>query len=224
MTPSPTPSRPRGPKAQRVEPAQILAAAERVFSAQGLRAASLRAIAAEAGCDPALIYYHFDSKEAMFLALLDRIFPPLHEDLVALASQEGLSTAHRLWEALRLYHRHMGHHVGVRAIIRGELLRGAEGIQPQIAARILRNAEQVARLVEAGQRTGDLRNDLDPRLATFFLLKTFIETLDFAPRFGALLQHPLDLTIPGAVKAWFHLYWRGLAADPLTPLPDLPEL
>lgn len=219
-----SPSRARGPKASRVEPAQILAAAERVFSAQGLRAASLRAIAAEAGCDPALIYYHFDSKEAMFLALLDRIFPPLHEALVDLAAQDHRPTAERLWEVLRLYHQHMGHHVGLRAIIRGELMRGAEGLQPQIAQRILRNAEQVARILREGQRRGDLRGDLDPRLATFFLLKTFIETLDFAPRFGALLQQPMDIRIPEAVLTWFHLYWRGVAADPLTPLPALPEL
>jgi AcrR family transcriptional regulator len=224
MTVPTPPSRTRGPKASRVEPAQILAAAERVFSDQGLRAASLRAIAAEAGCDPALIYYHFESKEAMFLALLDRIFPPLHEALVDLATQDHRPTAERLWEVLQLYHRHMGHHVGLRAIIRGELMRGAEGLQPQIAQRILRNAEQVARILREGQRRGELRSDLDPRLATFFLLKTFIETLDFAPRFGELLQQPMQIRIPEAVLAWFHLYWRGIAADPLTPLPALPEL
>jgi AcrR family transcriptional regulator len=206
-----------------VEPAQILEAAERVFAAQGLRAASLRAIAAEAGCDPALIYYHFDSKEAMFLALMDRVFPPLHADLLAVVAQEEAPTAARLWEVLRLYHRHVGHHAGLRAIIRGELILGAEGLQAQIATRILRNAEQVALILQQGQARGELRPDLDVRLGTFFLLKTFIETLDFAPRFGALLQGPVGIDIRGAVLAWFHLYWRGVAANPQASLPALPE-
>ncbi len=216
--------RARGPKAQRVAPDQILEAAERVFAAQGLRAASLRAIAAEAGCDASLIYYHFDSKEAMFLALLDRIFPPLHADLVELASREGEPTVLRLWEALRLYHRHVGHHAGIRSIIRGELIRGAEGLQAQIGLRILRNAGQVALILQQGLLRGELRAGLQVPLATFFLIKTFIETLDFAPRFGALLSEPVEIQVPSAVEAWFHLYWRGVAADPLTPLPALPEL
>ncbi|MDE3246833.1 MAG: TetR family transcriptional regulator, partial [Acidobacteriota bacterium] len=47
--------------------------------------ASIRAIARAAGCDPALIYYHFESKEAMFLALLDRKMPPVARELELLA-------------------------------------------------------------------------------------------------------------------------------------------
>lgn len=49
----------------------ILAAARRVFEAEGLDGASLRAIAAEAGYTPAALYFHFDSKEAVYAALLD---------------------------------------------------------------------------------------------------------------------------------------------------------
>ena len=218
------PTRPRGPKATRVEPAQILAAAERVFAAQGLQAASLRAIAAAAGCDPSLIYYHFESKEAMFLALLDRILPPLHQDLVALVARTEEPISNRLWEALRLYHRHMGHQSGLRAVIRGELVRGAEGLQTQIAGRIIRNAEQVMLILQQGIASGALRPDLDPRLGAVFLLKTFIETLDFAPRFGAVLRDPTGIDVTRAAGAWFQLYWRGVAANPLTPLPALPEL
>ncbi len=48
----------------------ILDAAKRVFAAEGLEGASLRAIAAEAGYTPAALYFHFDSKEAIYAALL----------------------------------------------------------------------------------------------------------------------------------------------------------
>jgi AcrR family transcriptional regulator len=49
----------------------ILAAARRVFEAEGLDGASLRAIAAQAGYTPAALYFHFDSKEAIYAEVLD---------------------------------------------------------------------------------------------------------------------------------------------------------
>lgn len=48
----------------------ILEAARRVFEAEGLDGASLRAIAAEAGYAPAALYFHFDSKEAIYAEVL----------------------------------------------------------------------------------------------------------------------------------------------------------
>ena len=44
----------------------ILDAARKVFEAEGLEGASLRAIAAEAGYTPAALYFHFDSKEVIY--------------------------------------------------------------------------------------------------------------------------------------------------------------
>ena len=48
----------------------ILKAAREVFEAEGLDGASLRAIAARAGYTPAALYFHFDSKEAIYAEVL----------------------------------------------------------------------------------------------------------------------------------------------------------
>lgn len=48
----------------------ILKAAREVFEAQGLEGASLRAIAARAGYTPAALYFHFESKEAIYAEVL----------------------------------------------------------------------------------------------------------------------------------------------------------
>jgi AcrR family transcriptional regulator len=48
----------------------ILRAALDVFEAEGLEGASLRAIAARAGYTAAALYFHFDSKEAIYAAVL----------------------------------------------------------------------------------------------------------------------------------------------------------
>lgn len=48
----------------------ILEAAREVFTLQGLEGASLRAIASRAGYTPAALYFHFESKEAIYAELL----------------------------------------------------------------------------------------------------------------------------------------------------------
>lgn len=63
--------------------ALILEAARQVFAEVGLDGASLRAIAVRAGYTPAALYFHFDSKEAMYAEVL-------HGSLVSLgAAVEG---------------------------------------------------------------------------------------------------------------------------------------
>lgn len=49
---------------------RILDAAREVFAEAGLEGASLRAIAARAGYTPAALYFHFDSREAIYAELL----------------------------------------------------------------------------------------------------------------------------------------------------------
>lgn len=48
--------------------AQILAAARGLFAGNGLRGTTVRAIADEAGCDPALVHHYFGTKQDLFLA------------------------------------------------------------------------------------------------------------------------------------------------------------
>src|SRR5436853_6171482 len=48
----------------------ILDAARKVFEADGLEGASLRSIAAVAGYTPAALYFHFESKEAIYAEVL----------------------------------------------------------------------------------------------------------------------------------------------------------
>jgi AcrR family transcriptional regulator len=47
---------------------QIITAARQAFAAKGFAGASMRAIAADAGVDAALIHHYFDSKQQLFLA------------------------------------------------------------------------------------------------------------------------------------------------------------
>jgi AcrR family transcriptional regulator len=224
MPPS-APSRPRGPKPTKIDPDQLLDAAQSVFAQEGLRAASLRAIARQAGCDPALIYYHFASKEALFKALLERRFPAVLQEIeqLALASDER-PTALRLWEVLLIYHRHLKDDPGIRSLIRGEIVRGAEGLAGLIEGQIKPIVLSIRQIIEQGMARGDLRAEIQPVLTTFFLVRMQIEILDLLPTVLPRLMN-LDprATVVTGMRVWFDLFWRGVARDPSAPLPPLPD-
>jgi AcrR family transcriptional regulator len=75
--------------------ARILKAARDVFTAEGLEGASLRAIAARAGYTPAALYFHFESKEAIYAEVLRASLAALGRT-VAAAIAEARTPARRL--------------------------------------------------------------------------------------------------------------------------------
>ena len=223
MAPAPV-RRSRGPKPTKVDPDQLLDAAQAVFAQDGLKAASLRAIARRAGCDPALIYYHFENKEALFAALLRRRFPGMLREMEALANPEDArSTCERLWEVLLIYHRHLSDDPGIRSMIRGEIVQGTEGLAGHIEAQVFPILGSVRRILDQGMARGDLRAELPTLLTTFFLVRMQLEILDLLP---SVLPRLMELSPEAAVvtgmRAWFELFWRGVARDPSIPLPPLP--
>lgn len=65
----------RTPKVVEDRSEQIIDAALRVFARKGFTKATNKDIAREAGITPGLIYYYFESKEALFQALIERRSP-----------------------------------------------------------------------------------------------------------------------------------------------------
>jgi AcrR family transcriptional regulator len=51
--------------------AEVLAAARASFAEKGFRATTIRAVAASAGVDPALVHHYFGSKDDLFVAALE---------------------------------------------------------------------------------------------------------------------------------------------------------
>jgi AcrR family transcriptional regulator len=55
---------------------EIVEAAKRVFAEKGYDGTSLRAVAREAGVDPALVHHYFDGKASLFVAAMALPFDP----------------------------------------------------------------------------------------------------------------------------------------------------
>jgi len=84
--------------------AAILAEARALFSAQGYAGTSVRAIAAAAGVDAALVHHYFGSKDELFLAALElpvdprRLLAPLIEEGPEGAAERFLATFLAAWD------------------------------------------------------------------------------------------------------------------------------
>src|SRR5437773_9948366 len=69
----------RGPRNADRTRAAILDAATREFATEGMAGARIDAIARAARVNKALLYYYFRNKEALYGAVLDRVFAGLAE-------------------------------------------------------------------------------------------------------------------------------------------------
>lgn len=67
--------------------AQVLDAARTSFAERGFRATTIRAVAASAGVDPALVHHYFGTKDNLFLAALEMPVDP--RELLAPVVQMG---------------------------------------------------------------------------------------------------------------------------------------
>lgn len=84
--------------------ARILEAARRLFAREGLEGTSLRAIAAEAGYTPAALYFHFESREAIYAALLEESLAAL-QAAVSAELAKATTPAGRFAAAARGFYR-----------------------------------------------------------------------------------------------------------------------
>ncbi len=101
----------------------ILEAARRAFAASGYDGSSLRAIAAAAGVDPALLLYYYDTKEGLYLAVVERPYDFVGDLRTALAAPTSQIAAARWASALRHCSR------GADALACRALLRSSSGAQ-----------------------------------------------------------------------------------------------
>ena len=151
-------ARPRGDISER-----LIKAAREAFLTQGVDGASLREIAAEAGTSLGMITYYFPTKDDLFLAVLEQVYPKLLADLAAAIGGDG-----DLREKIERLYRHL-HRVSdeefavVRILIREALVSSAR--LQKLFARFTGAGGHVPlmmSLLAQGQQQHALRTDLPP--------------------------------------------------------------
>ncbi|HOC41630.1 MAG TPA: TetR/AcrR family transcriptional regulator [Thermoanaerobaculales bacterium] len=194
---------------------RILDAASTVFAAQGFAGARVDDIAARAGINKAMLYYHVGDKTALYSAVLLRNF-----DRVRMAIDEALTaggTARQRLEAVitaltRMVQRHPDH---PRMMLR-EIASGAASLEPEVLAAMLEVLGVVRGLIAEGTAAGEFR-PLDPVLTHLTLVGAVVflnATWPIRDR-AAALGPGFSLPEPTADIAAFinQMMLDGLAAD-----------
>ncbi len=150
--------------------ARLVEVARRLFAERGYAAVSLRAIAAAAEVNPAMVHYYFASKRGLYEAVIAETLSPVVERLnVMLAARGG--GGFTLRDLLELYVRTLAASPWLPPLILREVLAEDGPIRSwfirQFAAR---GGGLLTRLIRHEQAAGRLRPDLDPRLTALSLV------------------------------------------------------
>jgi AcrR family transcriptional regulator len=168
----------------------ILDAAERLFATQGFAATTIKAIGTAAGVNPALLYYYYSDKSALYRAVMDRRVAPFARGMMSqlsadLTPLDALSLIARGQVAFltsapmlpRLIARELADHA-------------AEHATPVIRENLTGLFQKVTGLIAAGQADGSIRRDLDPRFAAISTISQVVWFFVAQPLVLELLQQP----------------------------------
>ncbi len=199
----------RTPKVVEDRREQIIDAALRVFAGKGFTKATNKDIAREAGITPGLIYYYFESKEALFNALIEsrtplRLFSSLPEQMLTLPPEPFLRLAVR--QVLSIVESE--DFVGLLRVLFPEIIHGENSyLREAINGGIQRVLDILHMYFVAKMRSGELRS-LDGTLAEHVL---FGSMMGFVLR-RQLLRDPgvLALTHEQIVDAIVETVLKGL--------------
>jgi AcrR family transcriptional regulator len=162
--PSPTPSA-RQPRTDAADATRdnILDAALEEFSRQGFGGARLETIAAQARCAKRMIYYYFEHKEGLYLAVLERAYRDIRQSELALDLHELAPAAaiRQLAHATFDYHEH---HPGFVRLVALENIQEGKFISKMSMIEDVNHSaiDELSTILRRGQETGEFRDDLAP--------------------------------------------------------------
>jgi len=178
-----------------VRRAQILEAAFECFATRGYHTATMDDLARASGLSKGSLYWHFSSKEEVFLALFDQWVEPIFESWSRLESEDR--------SALDLV-RALGE-ISMKQMTSGPIPLGAGGeclrqpkARERYATMLRESRERLAALVRRGIERGEIR-DLDPEGIAVALTGAME---------GTLLQAMVDSELDA--KAHWPLGWEGI--------------
>jgi TetR/AcrR family transcriptional regulator len=200
-------------------PGALLEAAEALFASQGFAATTIKQIGAQAGVNPALIYYYFPDKLRLYAAVLDRRLGGFVRSVPA-RLPEGLGPLD-------------GIHVIVRAQV--EFMRSSPHLPRLLARELADHDAAIARplleelaagpfrrftaLIREGQRAGLIREGLDPRFAAISILAQVAWFFIAQPLVSRILGHEGRVPEREVDRYTEHAVAFALAALAPTPAP-----
>lgn len=158
-------STPRGERTRE----RIIEAATEVFARRGMHGTRVADIAERAGIAYGLVYHHFRNKEEILTAIFAErwaLYVAYLEELEGTPApfRERMRKLVHFWvETYRL-------EKDMMTVMINEITRSYEFLESHDIGAVLRAFDPIERIIEAGKSNGEVRGDLDARLATYVII------------------------------------------------------
>jgi AcrR family transcriptional regulator len=196
---------------------RILDAAEALFARRGFAGTALRDVARAAGIRTPSLYNHFDSKESLYAAVLERGLRPVFEALAGFVAEgESGERGRELVERVLAL---LSERPNLPRLVQYEVLTGGEHLSPLLGdwiGPLLARAQELVRLSTAGERW---RPEEVP-LLVLALFHAVIGSFTIAPFYRDLAG--TDLLAPGSRALHTRFFERFVEA--LLPDAGAPEV
>ncbi len=194
---------------------RILHSAQELFARRGYHGVSISDVAQAAGVVKSAIYHHFESKEALYLAVLNETCAASRERMTSGARGDNWAT--RLRGAVSVLAELVGPRSHVLSLIMGGMALSAVEVSPANAEAIARLRREfvsaLTREIAAGIDAGELR-PIDPELGSLCLIGLVAAALQASPH--AVSESNVDAAL--------ELFLRGAAVDARALVQDKSKL
>src|SRR5215203_2297724 len=163
----------------RVSPDRILAAAAVEFAARGFAGARVDQIARRARVNKAMLYYHFQSKQGLYRALLRDTFSRAGERLQAIAAS-GAPPADQLDRAVEAIAGFVRQHQFFASIMLREIAESGAHLDRDTLAALAAIPRAIGGIIQRGVEEGAFR-PVHPLAAYFSMLAPMVVYLAGAP-------------------------------------------
>lgn len=147
---------------------EILRAAIVVFAAKGYHGCRIADVAKQAGVAYGLVYHYFKNKEELLASVFDASFGRFAHAVDAMLAEEqpAAVTIERIVDFA--FHAYLADPLSVRVLI-FEIVRSPAFREASRVSALQHTMEATARLIAKGQKSGELRADVEPFIASSML-------------------------------------------------------
>jgi TetR/AcrR family transcriptional regulator, fatty acid metabolism regulator protein len=149
---------------------QIAQAALALIARRGLNHVNIGELAGQVGVVPSAIYRHYQGKDKV----LDSVLELISKNLLANVAAVREATSHPLERLHALLQRHVQlvrHQAGIPRVLFSEQIFAGHTVRRRRVHQILQDyLREIARMISEGQRTGDIRADLQPDTVALMFL------------------------------------------------------
>ncbi len=209
-TKRPKPAKPRWRRRKDARPEEIVSAALEVFADRGFAATKLEDIARRAGVTKGTIYLYFDSKEALFKALIRQTIVPVIAQGEAVA-QSFTGSARELFERLvREYWRLVGETslVGIPKLMMAEANNFPELARFYYDEVVTRGHRLMAGVIQRGVKAGEFR-PVNVMLAAKLAMSPLMHAVIARKAFSACMPEGFD--VDSYLNTHIDLYLNGIS-------------